>query len=59
MGCDACQRTKAYYERKHAPLNSNEIPLAPWEIISVDLIRELLMSQGFNIICIIVDHFIK
>ena len=59
MGCDACQRTKAHHERKHALLNPNEIPSASWEIISVDFIRELLMSQKFNAICIIVDHFSK
>ena len=59
MGCDACQRTKAYCERKYTPLNPNEIPSAPWEIILVDLIEELPMSQGFNTIYIIVDHFSK
>ena len=59
MGCDACQRTKAYRERKHALLNPNEIPSASWEIILVDLIGELPISQGFNAICVIVDHFSK
>ena len=59
MRCDTCQRTKAYHERKHAPLNPNEILSAPWEIISVNLIGELPMSQGFNTICIIIDHFSK
>ena len=43
-GCKACQRTKAHRERKHAPLNPNEIPSEPWEVISVDLIGELLES---------------
>ena len=59
MGCDACQKTKAHYERKYALLNPNEILSASWEIISVDFIRELPMSQEFNAICIIVDHFNK
>ena len=59
MGYNACQRTKAHYERKHALLNPNKIPLAPWKIILVDLIGELLMSQGFNAIYIIVDCFNK
>ena len=59
MGYDACQRTKAHHERKHALLNPNKIPLALWEIISINLIRELPISQGFNTIYIIVNYFSK
>ena len=59
MGCDAYQRTKAHHEKKHALLNPNKILSVFWEIISVDLIRELPMSQRFNVIYIIVDHFSK
>ena len=59
MEYDTCQRTKAHCKRKHALLNLNEILSAPWEIISVDLIRELPISQRFNTICIIVDCFSK
>ena len=59
MGYNACQRIKAHHERKHTPSNPNEIPSAPWEIILVDLIRELSISQGFNAICIIIDCFSK
>ena len=59
MGYDAYQRTKAYYKKKYASLNLNKIPSASWEIILVDLIRELPMSQRFNTICVIIDHFSK
>ena len=59
MGYDACQRTKTHHERKHTLLNLNKIPLTPWEIISVNLIRELLIFQEFNAICIIINHFSK
>ena len=59
MRCDTCQRTKAHHERKNTLLNLNKIPLAPWEIISVNLIEELPISQGFNAIYVIVDHFSK
>ena len=58
-GCDTCQRTKAHRNKKHAPLNPNEIPTRPWEIISIDLIGELPESKGFNAICVIVDRFSK
>ena len=59
MGYDTCQRAKAHCKREHAPLNPNEILLASWKIILVDLIRELLISQGLNTIYIIVDCFNK
>ena len=53
------KRLRLIIKKKHTPLNLNEILSASWEIISVDLIRELSISQGFNAICIIVDHFSK
>ena len=59
MGYDTCQRTKAHYEKKHALLNLNKILLALWEIILVDLIEKLPISQEFNTIYVIVDHFSK
>ena len=59
MRCDTCQRTKAHHKKKHALLNLNKIPSASWEIISVNLIWELSISQEFNTICVIVDHFSK
>ena len=59
MGYNAYQRTKAYHKRKHALLNPNKIPSALWEIISINLIRELPMSQKFNTIYVIIDCFSK
>ena len=44
---------------KYTLLVLNKILLAFWEIILVDFIRELPISQRFNAICIIVDHFSK
>jgi hypothetical protein len=58
-GCEACQRTKAHHQKPNNPLYPNEIPSAPWEHISVDLIGELPESQGFNAILVIVDRFSK
>ena len=59
MRYDTCQKTKAHYKRKHTLLNLNEIPSALWEIILVDFIEELPISQRFNTICIIIDCFSK
>ena len=59
MGCDTYQRTKAHCEKKHTSLNPNKILSALWEIILVDFIEELPISQGFNIICVIINCFSK
>jgi hypothetical protein len=58
-GCDRCQRTKAKRQKASAPLHPNEIPSAPWEIISVDLIGPLPQSQGYDTILVVVDRFTK
>ena len=58
-GCDTCQRTKAHRSKPKAPLNPNEVPSAPWEVVSVDLIGELPESEGHNAICVFVDRFSK
>ena len=59
MRYNAYQRTKAHCKRKHTSLNLNKIPSAPWEIILVNFIRELPISQEFNTIYVIVDYFSK
>ena len=58
-GCETCQRSKMHRQKPKAPLNPNEVPLGPWEHISVDLIGELSESQSFNTILVIVDRFSK
>jgi transposase InsO family protein len=58
-GCEACQRTKSHREKAHNLLHPNEIPNAPWEHISIDIIGELPESNGFNAILVIVDRFSK
>jgi len=37
----------------------NKVPNGPWEVISVDLIMQLLESDGFNAITVVVDRLIK
>src|SRR3984957_13693940 len=58
-GCETCQRTKAHQGKLHAPLHPNEVPKHPWEHISIDLIRELPESQGYNVILVICDILTK
>src|SRR4051812_16241276 len=58
-GCNKCQRSNTHHKKASNPLNLNEIPTRPWQIISMDIIGELLESQGFNAIFIVIDHFSK
>src|SRR4051812_11841783 len=38
-GCNKCQRSNTHCRKTSNPLNLNEIPIRPWQIISVDIIR--------------------
>ena len=44
---------------KYTLLVLNKILLAFWEIILVDFIKELFMSQRFNTIYVIINYFSK
>ncbi|OCB83965.1 reverse transcriptase-RNase H-integrase [Sanghuangporus baumii] len=59
QGCDHYQQMKALRTMRAKVLHPNEVPEAPWQIVTVDLIRELPESNRFNAICIVVDHFSK
>ena len=58
-GCEACQRTKTQQMLVKAPLHPHSVPLGPWEVILVNLVGELPESVGYNVICMVVDHFSK
>ena len=58
-GCGECQRVKPIRQSPHNPLHPHDVPSEPWQVISVDLIGELPESQGYNAICVVVDHFTK
>lgn len=58
-GCDRCQRTKALRTTRAKVLHPNEVPEAPWQVVTVDFIGELPESNGFNAICVLVDRFSK
>ena len=57
--CDVCQKTKP---RKHAPvglLQPIPIPTQPFEVVTMDFIPELPLSNGFDNILVIVDKLTK
>jgi hypothetical protein len=58
-GCEACQRTKVIHEPSHAPLHPHSILTTLWEKVSVDLVGPLPMSNGHDMIMVVVDWLTK
>ncbi|KAJ3496483.1 hypothetical protein NMY22_g19805 [Coprinellus aureogranulatus] len=57
--CDLCQRTKPLRTKPRGLLLPNSIPTKPFECISIDLIVDLPISNGFDSVVVIVDRFSK
>lgn len=54
-GCKNCQRTKLYPSKLMGLLMPNHIPECNWQIISVDLITQLLQSMAYDAIFVIIN----
>src|SRR5258707_5651587 len=59
MGCNACNWTKTFPMQKVGKLIPNKVPDQCWQVISIDMIRELPDSKGYNAIPVVVDHLSK
>jgi hypothetical protein len=57
-GCNKCQHYRKDIHPK-AHVQPQEVPEGPWQIIGIDMIGPLLMSQGKDTILNIVDHYTK
>src|SRR5260221_8301429 len=58
-GCDTCNRTKTFPTQKVGKLIPNKVPAQCWQVISVDMIRELPDSKGYNAALVVVDCLSK
>src|SRR5260221_12441109 len=58
-GCNTCNHCKSFLTQKVGKLTPNQIPSCCWEVISVNTIRELLESKGYNAILVVVDRLSK
>jgi hypothetical protein len=56
--CEACQRSRTL-RHQQGKLNPHKIAEGPWQIISMDLIGPLPVSNGYNVIQVWVDTFTK
>jgi hypothetical protein len=57
--CNQCNQTKVQHQRPIGELHPSETLEAPWEVISVDFIVELLESHGYDAIMCVIDSLTK
>ena len=57
--CPTCQQTKLFPRKPVGLLQPLPIPDSPWQTITVDLIVELPLSDGYDAIMVVVDKFTK
>src|SRR5258706_2240955 len=58
-GCDVCNQTKTFPMQKVGKLIANKVTDQHWQVISVDIIRELPASKGYNAVRMVLDHLSK
>src|SRR5260221_2795150 len=58
-GCNTCNCCKSFPMQKVGKLMPNWIPSHCWEVISINTIRELLESKGYNAILVVLDRLSK
>jgi hypothetical protein len=57
--CDTCQRIKVVRHAPYGLLQSNEIPMKPWQSIAMDFITDLPGSEGNDSILVVIDRLTK
>ncbi len=57
--CPTCQRTKGSPQRPLGLLTPLSVPDFPWQSVSLDLITDLPVSNGFDSITVVVDRLTK
>ena len=57
--CVTCMQSKLQCHKPYGSLKQLSIPEWPWNSISMDFIKKLLLSSGFDTIFVIVNQFTK
>ena len=56
---DTCQRSKAVQHAPYELLQRNEVPDQPWRSIAMNFITDLLESDRYDIILVVIDRLTK
>ena len=59
LSCDICSHSKNPQHQPYGLLQPLPIPKRPWSSVSMDFIVDLLPSNTFDNICVVVDRFSK
>ena len=54
--CHTCQHSHTGGHAPHRVLRPQATPEKPWQDISMDFVKGLPSSEGYDAICVIVDH---
>ena len=57
--CSKCHHGKSIHHKPFRPLHFLPISEQPWDSISMDFIKRLLMSDGYDMILVVVDCLTK
>jgi transposase InsO family protein len=57
--CDSCQRNKSSRHAPYGEMGLAEVPKQPWEWITMDFITKLPISEGNDMIMVVVDRLTK
>jgi transposase InsO family protein len=57
--CDSCQRNKPSRHAPYGEMKISETPTRPWEWITMDFITKLPVSEGNDMIMVVVDRLTK
>ena len=59
LSCDVCSRSKIPRHRPYGLLQPLPIPHRPWSSVSMDFITDLLLSNAYDSIFVVVDQLTK
>jgi len=57
--CHICRQTKSIRHAPYRALRPLSVPDRPWKHVSVDFVTGLPRSNGYDAICVVVDHLTK
>src|SRR5947209_20384471 len=57
--CSVCTQNEGHQNTATGAIHPLPVPKGPWQDISIDLIIGLLVVQGFDGVCMVVDCFFK